>query len=198
MDGIETLLTVCLGIGLSAACGFRIFVPMLVLSIATRSGHVELATGFDWIGSTPALITFSVATVLEIGAYYIPWLDNLLDSIASPIAVVAGTVVTASVLTDVSPLMQWTMAIIAGGGAAAAVQATTVVTRGASSAGTGGLGNPVVATAELGGSLFMSVLSVFLPLLAVGLAVGVVGFAGYKYNSRKNASKTVEPEQLTS
>ena len=68
MDGIETLLTVCLGIGLSAACGFRIFVPMLVLSIATRSGHVELATGFDWIGSTPALITFSVATVLEIGA----------------------------------------------------------------------------------------------------------------------------------
>ena len=198
MDGIETLLTVCLGIGLSAACGFRIFVPMLVLSIATRSGHVELATGFDWIGSTPALITFSVATVLEIGAYYIPWLDNLLDSIASPVAVVAGTVVTASVLTDGSPLMQWTMAIIAGGGAAAAVQATTVVTRGASSAGTGGLGNPVVATAELGGSLFMSVLSVFLPLLAVGLAVGVVGFAGYKYISRKNASKTVEPEQLTS
>ena len=197
MDGIETLLTVCLGIGLSAACGFRIFVPMLVLSIATRSGHVELATGFDWIGSTPALITFSVATVLEIGAYYIPWLDNLLDSMASPVAVVAGTVITASVVTDVSPLMQWTMAIIAGGGAAAAVQATTVVTRGASSVGTGGLGNPIVATAELGGSLFMSVLSVFLPLLAVGLAVGVVGFAGYKYQSRKNAPKPVGAKQLT-
>lgn len=198
MDGIQTLLTVCLGIGLSAACGFRIFVPMLVLSIATRAGHVELATGFDWIGSTPALITFSVATVLEIGAYYIPWLDNVLDSMASPVAVVAGTVVTASVVTDVSPLMQWAMGLIAGGGAAGAVQATTVVARGASSAGTGGLGNPVVATAELGGSLFMSVLSVFLPLLAVGMAVGVVGFAGYKFKSRRSGAKSVELEQPTS
>lgn len=197
MDGIQTLLTVCLGVGLSAACGFRIFVPMLVLSIAAKSGHVELAAGFDWIGSTPALITFSVATVLEVGAYYIPWLDNLMDSMASPVAVVAGTVVTASVVTDVSPLMQWTMAIVAGGGAAAAVQATTVVARGASSAGTGGLGNPVVATAELGGSLFMSVLSVFIPLLAVGLAVGVVGFAGCKYNARRNAPKPAELKQPT-
>ncbi len=189
MDGIETLLTVCLGIGLSAACGFRVFVPMLILSVAAKSGHIGLASGFDWIGSTPALVTFSVATALEVGAYYIPWLDNLLDSMASPTAVVAGTVVTASVVTDVSPLMQWTMALIAGGGAAGAVQAATVLVRGASTAGTGGLANPIVSTAELGGSLLMSALSIFLPLLAVGLAVGVVGFAGYKFHKSRTTGK---------
>lgn len=188
MDGFDLLLTACLGIGLSAACGFRVFVPMLILSIAANSGHITLASGFDWIGSTPALVTFGVATALEIGAYYVPWLDNLLDSIASPTAVVAGTVVTASVVADVSPLMQWSMALIAGGGAAGAVQATTVLVRGTSTAGTGGLANPLVSTAELGGSVVMSVLSIFLPILAVGLAVGVVGFVGYKIHSRRTAA----------
>ncbi len=192
MDGFNLLLTACLGIGLSAACGFRVFVPMLILSIAAHAGHITLATGFDWIGSTPALVTFSVATALEIGAYYIPWLDNLLDSMASPTAVVAGTVVTASVVTDVSPLMQWAMALIAGGGAAGAVQAATVLVRGTSTAGTGGLANPLVSTAELGGSVFMSVLSIFLPILAVGLAIGTVGFVGYKIHSRRTTTPGAE------
>ncbi len=192
MDGFNLLLTACLGIGLSAACGFRVFVPMLILSVAANAGHITLASGFDWIGSTPALVTFAVATALEIGAYYIPWLDNLLDSMASPTAVVAGTVVTASVVTDVSPLMQWSMALIAGGGAAGAVQAATVLVRGSSTVGTGGLANPLVSTAELGGSLFMSVLSIFLPILAVGLAIGAVGFVGYKIHSRRTASPDAE------
>ncbi len=192
MDEFNLLLTACLGIGLSAACGFRVFVPMLILSLAAHSGHITLANGFAWIGSTPALVTFGVATALEVGAYYVPWLDNLLDSMASPTAVVAGTVATASVVTDVSPLMQWSLALIAGGGAAGAVQAATVLVRGTSTAGTGGLANPLVSTAELGGSVVMSVLSIFLPVLAVGLAVGVVGFVGYKIHSRRSSASSVE------
>ena len=187
MDGFETLLTLCLGVGLSAACGFRVFVPMMILSLASRSGHVALASGFDWIGSTPALSVFVVATVLEIGAYYIPWLDNLLDGMAAPTAVVARSVVTASVVADVSPLMQWTMALIAGGGAAGVVQAGTTLVRTASTAGTGGLANPVVSTAELGGSVVMSAMAVFAPLLAVGLAVGVVGYVGFKFHGRRTS-----------
>src|SRR5207237_6409471 len=129
---METLLSVCLGIGLSAACGFRVFVPLLVMSIAALSGHLTLAHGFEWIGTYPALIAFAVATCLEVGGYYIPWLDNLLDTIASPAAIIAGTIITASLITDVSPFLKWTLAIIAGGGAAGTVQGTTVVARGAS------------------------------------------------------------------
>src|SRR5947207_9549521 len=96
---LETLLSVCLGIGLAAACGFRIFVPLLVTSLAAQTGHLTLAGGFQWIGTRPALVAFAVATVLEILAYYVPWIDNLLDVIAGPAAVTAGIVVTASVVT---------------------------------------------------------------------------------------------------
>src|SRR5438477_8925513 len=108
---METVLSICVGIGLSAACGFRVFVPLLVMSIASLSGHLTLAQGFEWIGTYPALIAFSVATCLEIAGYYIPWVDNLLDSIATPAAIVAGTIATAAMVTDVSPLMKWSLAI---------------------------------------------------------------------------------------
>src|SRR5206468_2741563 len=145
---METVLSICVGIGLSAACGFRVFVPLLIMSIASLSGHLTLAHGFEWIGSWPALVSFAVATCVEIAGYYIPWVDNLLDTIASPAAVIAGTLITASLVTDVSPFLKWTLAIIAGGGVAGMVQGTTVVARGASSAGTGGLGNPLLATIE--------------------------------------------------
>src|ERR1700720_3122197 len=97
---MQTLMSICVGIGLSAACGFRVFVPLLVMSIASLSGHLALAHGFEWIGTYPALIGLSVATCLEITGYYIPWLDHLLDTIATPAAIVAGTVVTASAVTD--------------------------------------------------------------------------------------------------
>src|SRR5215468_1906577 len=129
---MDTILGICIGIGLSAACGFRVFVPLLVMNIAALSGHLALAPGFEWIGSYPALIAFSVATCLEIAGYYIPWVDHLLDTIATPAAVVAGTLVTASLVTDVSPLVRWSLALIAGGGIAGMVQGTTVLARGAS------------------------------------------------------------------
>src|SRR5947199_7997150 len=139
---METLLSICVGIGLSAACGFRVFVPLLVMSIAALSGHLTLAHGFEWIGSYPALVAFAVATCLEIAGYYIPWVDHLLDTIASPAAVVAGTIITASMVTNTSPFLKWTLAIIAGGGVAGLVQGTTVLARGVSTTTTGGLGNP--------------------------------------------------------
>src|SRR3974377_1629839 len=112
---METVLSVCVGIGLTAACGFRVFVPLLVMSIASLSGHLTLAHGFDWIGTYPALIAFSVATALEIAGYYIPWVDHLLDTLATPAAVVAGTVVTASMVGGMSPLLKLTLAVLAGG-----------------------------------------------------------------------------------
>ena len=164
---METLLSLCLGIGLAAACGFRIFAPLLAMSIAANTGHLALAGGFDWIGSRPALIAFGVATVLELVAYYVPWLDNLLDTAAVPIAVVAGVVVTASVVTDVSPLLRWTLAAVAGGGAAGTTQGLSTLVRSVSSVTTGGLGNPLVATAEAGGSLALSAFSLLAPLVAV-------------------------------
>ena len=166
---METVTSVLIGIGLSAACGFRVFVPLLVMSVAAMSGHLTLASNFQWIATYPALIAFAVATGLEIGGYYIPWLDNLLDSIATPAAIIAGTIVTASVVTGTSPFLKWALAIIAGGGIAGLIQGTTVVARGASSVGTGGLGNPLLATIEFGGALATSVMALVAPLVAIVL-----------------------------
>jgi hypothetical protein len=188
MVNMELLLSVCIGLGLSAACGFRIFVPLLVTSIAAHSGHLNLASSFEWVGSPAALTAFSIATVLEIGGYYVPWLDNFLDTVATPAAIVAGTVVTASMVTDVSPFLKWSLAVVAGGGIAGTVQATTVLARGLSLTGTGGLANPLIATAELGGSILTAIAAVIAPFFALGLIVLVLGIAGYKLLRRRNAS----------
>jgi hypothetical protein len=173
---METLLSILLGIGLSAACGFRVFVPLLVVSVAGLSGHLSLAAEFQWLATWPALTAFALATTLEITAYYVPWLDNLLDAVASPAAVVAGTLITAAVITDMSPFLRWTLALIAGGGIAGLVQGTTVAARGVSTATTAGLANPLLATAELGGAVTTAITAIVMPLFlgAVLLALGFV------------------------
>lgn len=177
-------MSVCLGIGLSAACGFRVFVPLLVVSIAALSGHLSLATGFEWIGTYPALIVFSVATAAEITGYYIPWVDHLLDTMATPAAIVAGTIITASLVSGMSPMLKWTLAIIAGGGAAGLVQGTTVIARGASTASTGGLANPIFATIELAGAAVTSFLSLLAPLVVVAILTVLGVWTGSKVYKR--------------
>jgi len=172
---METAVSIALGIGLSAAAGFRVFVPLLALSIAGLTGTLQLSPGFAWIGTVPALIAFGTATILEIAAYYIPWLDNALDSIATPAAVIAGTIASASVIAEIPPLMKWILALIGGGGIAGLIQGATVLTRAKSSVMTAGLGNPVVSTAELGGSVVTTVLSFLAPILTFVLVLLVCG-----------------------
>lgn len=177
----ESLLSILVGIGLSAACGFRVFVPLLIMSIASHSGQMTLSEGFQWIGSFPALLAFAIATVLEVLGYYIPWVDHLLDLVATPASVIAGILVMASAVSGMSPFLRWSVAIIAGGGIAATVQTLTAVTRVASAATTGGLGNPAVATAELGISAFLSAVAILLPLVAIAALVVVFYFIGRRF-----------------
>jgi len=145
------------------------------MSIAAMSGHLTLSSGFEWIGTWPAFIAFATATALEIGAYYIPWLDHLLDTITTPASIIAGTIMTASMVGDISPLLKWSLAIIAGGGTAAIVQAGTVIARGTSAMLTGGFGNFTVATAEAFGATLFTVVALVLPVLAV-FAAGIFLF----------------------
>ncbi len=173
---METLLGLVVGIGLSAACGFRVFVPLLGLSVASLMGYLSLSSGFEWIGSWPALIAFATATLLEIGAYYIPWLDHVLDTVATPGAMVAGSIVTASMIGDISPFLKWSLAIIAGGGVAGAVQSGTVALRGLLTSTTGGLGNFLLATMELAGSVLTTVFAILIPIVCFVL-VGILLFS---------------------
>ena len=178
---MEVVTSVLIGIALSATCGFRVFVSLLAVNIGTRAKDadgeplIELAAGFDWLGSDIALMIFLVAAIFEIGGYYIPWIDNLLDTVASPAAVVAGTLITASFITGMDPWLQWLLGLIAGGGAAGAVQAATVVTRASSTITTGGLGNPIVASVETSGAFLGSALSILAAPFAIGLFVLLLG-----------------------
>ena len=174
-------MSIMIGVALSATCGFRVFVPLLAVNIGTRAldadGQplIELAGGFDWLSSDIALVVFLVATLFEIGGYYIPWIDNLLDTIASPASIVAGTVITASFVTGMDPWLQWLLGVIAGGGAAGAVQATTVVARAGSTVTTGGLGNPIVASVETSGAFLGSALSIVAVEFAIVVFVLLLG-----------------------
>ena len=187
---MENLLNVCLGIGLSAACGFRVFIPLLVMSIASLGGHLPLAPGFQWIGTYPAFMVFATASILEIAAYYIPWVDNLMDSISGPAAVVAGILVAASSIIHMEPLLKWALALIAGGGTAAIFHGSTALLRGASTALTGGISNHAVATAELGIASGLSILAIALPLLSM-----IVIFALLFFIIKKGFQKLVKPKR---
>lgn len=182
---MEYPLYVLLGIGLAAACGFRVFVPFLAISIAAMTGQLRLAPDFAWLGSWPALVVFGVATVAEIVAYYVPWLDHVLDVAATPAAIIAGIIVTASVVTGMNPVLRWALAAIAGGGVAAAVQLATVALRRASTYATAGLAHPLAATAETGGSVGMSALSLLVPVVAGVLALLLILIAARWFSRRR-------------
>jgi hypothetical protein len=171
VSDFDIALSIALGIGLAAATGFRVFLPMLVMSAAAYTGHLQLADSFAWLGTPAAVTLLGVAALAEILAYYIPGVDNLLDALATPAAFVAGTVVAAAVVTDLPPLVKWSTAIIAGGGIAGLTQSTTALLRAKSTIFTGGLGNPVVATGELGGALILSLLALAAPFAALALVI---------------------------
>jgi hypothetical protein len=177
MSGIETALSIALGVALAAAVGFRIFLPLLVASIAAYTGHLQLSDSFAWLGTVPAVTMLGAATSAEIVAYYVPAVDNLLDAIATPAALIAGTLVSAAVMTDVPPLIKWSTAIIAGGGAAGITQGITTFLRAKSTLFTGGLGNPVLATGEWVGAILVSLLALTAPFIALAAVVLLCAWA---------------------
>jgi hypothetical protein len=194
---VDALIGVFVGLALSAAVGLRVFVPLLLTGFAARLGYLDLTADMAWLGSDAALVALATATVLEVSAYYVPWLDNLLDAIATPTAVVAGVITWAAVTPELSPLLRWTLAVVAGGGAAGLVQSATALLRWKSSAFTAGGGNSVVATGELLGAVGLSLLGVLAPVLAAGLVVlGLVGLGWWLYRratSRRNAAPYSKP-----
>jgi hypothetical protein len=171
MTGTDLAISIALGVVLAAATGFRVFLPMLIMSGAAYTGHLSLDNSFAWLGTPFALTMLGVAALVEVLAYYVPGVDNLLDALATPAAFVAGSIVFAAVMTDLPPMAKWTAAVIAGGGTASLTQGVTTILRAKSTVVTGGLGNPVIATGELGGSILLSLLALAAPFAAVAVVI---------------------------
>ncbi len=160
----QLLESIGLGLGLGVAAGFRVVVPFWVLSAAALFGHMQLSENMTWLGGTTAFIGLSIALVVEIAAYSIPWLDNAIDTVALPVAAVAGTLLMAIAANQLDPFAQWTVAIVAGGGAAATVKGLNGLTRLVSTATTGGATNLIIAAVELVGAVVVSVLALLAPI----------------------------------
>ncbi|HOW10454.1 MAG TPA: DUF4126 domain-containing protein [Bacteroidales bacterium] len=180
----EIITAAAIGLGLAASCGFRVFVPMLVASIASKLGLFPASEGFQWLASWTAIVCFGTATVVEILAYYIPFVDNLLDTITTPLAIGGGTLLLTSVLPVDNDFLKWAAGFLFGGGTAASVQGGTVLTRLASTKLTAGVGNHVVATGEHAASVGFSVLSLVIPLLIAALAILIVTYFITRYGIR--------------
>jgi Domain of unknown function (DUF4126) len=176
----DTLVELMLAISLSSAAGFRVFVPLLILSAAAVFGHADLPSNFDWVENPQALGLFAIAAVLEILGYAIPWLDHALDLVATPAAILAGTVMTASLAPEMDPLVKWTLALIAGGGTAGLTKTVMNLLRGTSTAATGGLANPIFAGLELLAAVTLSALAVTIPIAAGIVVIGIFSFSIYK------------------
>jgi Domain of unknown function (DUF4126) len=176
----ESLLGVALGIGLAAATGFRIFLPLLIAGLAARFDYLPLGDDFQWLASTTALFTLGTAAVFETLAYYIPGVDHLLDVLASPATLVAGAVASAAVMVDVPPAVMWPLAIIAGGGVAGLTKGSTALLRAKSGALTGGLANPVISTVETVGATGIALFAILLPVLTLVGLVALLYWAARK------------------
>lgn len=187
----ETIISIFLGIGLAASVGFRVFMPLFALSLASYFNVWELNENWEWIGSLTALITLGVAMLIEIFAYFIPWVDNLLDSIAVPLAAIAGTAVMVSTVANLDPLITWSLAIIAGGGTATAIKTAGATGRVASSTITGGIANPVISTVETGTAAVVSTASIFAPILAIIMVVCILLFIFWMYRKLLPKNKSV-------
>ncbi len=167
----ETMISIFLGIGLAASVGFRVFLPLFALSLASYLGLWELNESWVWIGSLPALITFGVATLVELFAYFIPYVDNLLDSLALPLATLAGTAVMVATVAELDPVVTWSLAIIAGGGTAAAIKGASATGRITSTTTTAGLGNPLISFIETITAAVLSLVSILAPVIASVLVI---------------------------
>lgn len=172
----DTIISIFLGIGLAASVGFRVFLPLFALSFAAYLGVWDLNENWEWIGSLAALVTLGVATIVEIFAYFIPWVDNALDSLAIPLAAIAGTAVMVSTVANLDPVVTWSLAIIAGGGTATAIKGANAAGRLTSSATTGGLANPLVSALETGTAVAVSTASILVPPIAAILVIIILVF----------------------
>ena len=192
---ISTVMAVLLGVGLSAAVGFRVFLPFLVVGILTKLGIISVGENFEMFSSWTAIIILSTATLLEIGTSFIPWLDNALDTIALPLAVTAGTIMTATLTGDfMDPVFKWAVAFIAGGGTAGTIKLGTAGLRIGSSATTGGLVTPVLAVGELGASLLLTALAI----IAAPICIIIIIFILYKMFKLIKKMKNIGTTNLSS
>ena len=211
---LQIFTALCAGLGLSAACGLRVFLPLFVVSIAVRADMLVVGPSFEWLGATPAIVLFGTATVVEIVGFLVPWVDHALDLLAAPLAAIAGAVLMTSQLdimipSDVSdalqatpllhPAVTWSLGIIMGATAASGVEAASIAGRVSSSVLTIGWLNPIYGMAETVLAMIVTLLAVWVPVLAGGmvlLLLPIVLFAVWRILAWRRKQRRAHEQKL--
>jgi len=192
-DTFTIVLSIITSICLSAGCGLRVFTPFFILSLITYlfPELIPLNEDVAFISSLSAVILLGIASLLEILAFYIPWLDNILGAVTVPIAGFSGVAMGAIILADLPPALQWGLAILGGGGATG-TQLSTEYIRTFITAATAGFGNFIVSTVENIFALVLSILAIIAPILALILLTVfllLIFILGKKVLKRRNNKK---------
>lgn len=172
MDATALVSAIVTGLGLSGAAGLNAYIPMLVVGLLGRFDVITLSAPYDVLSSTPALVVLAVLLVVEVLADKVPAVDTANDVIGTVVRPVAGALLFAGSLGVATDLPPW-LGLVAGLVTAGGVHATKAVARPAINVSTGGVGAPVVSTAEDGVSLVASVLAVLAPVLLVVFVVAL-------------------------
>lgn len=180
---MDLILAICVGIALSAAAGFRVFVPLLFTSVATHFSWITLSGGFEWVGSTPALIAFLVATIIEVLANYIPFVASGLKMLLTPLAILAGILLMASFIGEMDPFLRWAVSTVAGGGTAGLAHTTLATLKGMGETITLGILTPIISIIENMVAAVIPILVFLAPFLAVIITVVIALFL-MKYGRR--------------
>lgn len=180
-----------MGFGLAATVGLRAFLPLFAAGMLARFGYVDLGKSFEWMSSVPALVVFGSAVIFEVLADKIPVLDHALHAVESFVKPVAGTLVAASLFTNLDPVFAVTLGLIGGGTIAGAVHVAKGTTRLASTAVTGGLGTPFLSLFDDVLAIGGIVLAVLAPIIAALIVlVLIVGGARLLFKRRRAVAAT--------
>ena len=174
--------------GLSGAAGLNAWIPLLAVGLLSRAGQLELADGYDWLASTPALIALAAAFVLDFVGDKVPAVDSLLHAVGTIVHPAAGAIVFAGpteIPTDVPSIVLFAL----GASVAGSLHATRATVRPVSTTMTAGAGNPVLSLAEDLVSAALSVLAVFAPVLGAICLLAVVVLAVLWWRRVRNSRR---------
>jgi ABC-type thiamin/hydroxymethylpyrimidine transport system permease subunit len=159
--------------GLSGAAGLNAWLPLFAGALLERVDAVDLAAPFDELSSTTGLVTLGVLTTADFVGDKIPAVDHVLHLVGTVIAPLSGAALFAGQTgadTDIPTLV----AAIAGGTTAEAVHAGRSAIRPASTATTGGVGNPFLSLLEDIGSGLLTVFAFVVPVLAILVVIALI------------------------
>jgi len=175
------------GVGVAAASGLRAFLPLLVLGIAARLGMIELQPGARWLASSPAVVCFGAAAVLEILGDKVPVVDHMLDLVGTMLRPAAAWLGSYAVLAHWPAPWGQVVAVVLGGGALL-LHAAKAKLRLGSTAVTFGHGNPLLSLAEDATAAMLLVAAILAPIVSLFLVILAVWALGARRRKRAVAA----------